>query len=204
MGQFNLDVFWSSLKKQLSFKLWTINTALAIVFPIILGLYLGFLQMSGNFHEVISGELYRSAQPTAAMISYAVKEEGIKTILNLRGANPERDWYQNELGAIKSLDVNFIEFRMSSKRELTKQDTDKLLEIMRKAPKPLMIHCQGGADRSGLAVALYLAVIKKYPADVAENQISIRFGHIGLPYLSKTFAMDSTFEKIEQWYDLPD
>ncbi len=29
------------------------------------GIYLAELQETGNFHEVIPGELYRSAQPTA-------------------------------------------------------------------------------------------------------------------------------------------
>ncbi|MGH1407412.1 MAG: fused DSP-PTPase phosphatase/NAD kinase-like protein [Rhodomicrobiaceae bacterium] len=190
--------------RQLSYKNFKVITGWFLVLPTLLGLYLGYLQFSGNFHKVIPGELYRSAQPTAAMISYAVKKEGIKTILNLRGANPQRDWYQNEVREIKSLGVNLIEFRMSAKRELTKNDTDKLIDIMRKAPKPLLIHCQGGADRSGLAVAIYLAVLKNIPAEEAESQISIRFGHFSLPYLSKSFAMDTTFEKVEKWYDLLD
>ncbi|EBV3600022.1 tyrosine protein phosphatase, partial [Salmonella enterica subsp. enterica serovar Virchow] len=30
-----------------------------------LGAYIGWLHATGNFHTVIAGELYRSAQPTA-------------------------------------------------------------------------------------------------------------------------------------------
>jgi protein tyrosine/serine phosphatase len=33
------------------------------------GLYLASLQLGDNFHTVVPGELYRSAQPTAALIA---------------------------------------------------------------------------------------------------------------------------------------
>jgi protein tyrosine/serine phosphatase len=33
------------------------------------GLYLGYLHATGNFHEVIAGELYRSAQPSPEQLS---------------------------------------------------------------------------------------------------------------------------------------
>lgn len=49
-----------------------------------IGIYMGINQISGNFHEVIPGELYRSAQPGSAVIDEAVKRYGIKTIVNLR------------------------------------------------------------------------------------------------------------------------
>jgi hypothetical protein len=33
--------------------------------------------------------------------------------------------------------------------------------------------------------------------DTAEHQLSIRFGHLGIPYLSAAYAMDKSWEKIE-------
>ncbi|MFD2031462.1 tyrosine-protein phosphatase [Ancylobacter dichloromethanicus] len=52
---------------------------------------------------------------------------------------------------------------------------------MKDAKKPILIHCQAGADRSGLASALYLAAIKKNSAEAeAEAQLSIRYGHFFL------------------------
>ncbi len=50
-------------------------------------IYLSYLQLSGNFHEVIAGEFYRSAQPTGAEIEGYAHRYGIKTIVNLRGAS---------------------------------------------------------------------------------------------------------------------
>jgi protein tyrosine/serine phosphatase len=68
---------------------------------------------------------------------------------------------------------------------------------MRDAPKPILIHCRSGADRTGLASALYLAAIAKTNEKTAEGQMSIFYGHLGLPIMSRAFAMDRTFEMME-------
>lgn len=67
-----------------------------------------------------------------------------------------------------------------------------ILAIVRAAPKPLLIHCQSGADRSGLVAALYVAEVERRPVDEAARQLSLIYGHF--PYLtSKTGAMDQSF-----------
>ena len=75
----------------------------------------------------------------------------------------------------------------------------RLVALMRDAPKPLLIHCRAGADRSGLAASLYLAAIDGAGEERAEAQLSFRFGHIGIPWLSETYAMDETWEALETW-----
>ncbi len=151
-----------------------------------------------NFHPVIAGELYRSSQPSAATIAAFQKQYGIKTIINLRGDNSGRHWYDKEIAEAKELNINHIDFRMSSGRELTQEQAEQLVEIMRDAPKPILIHCQAGADRTGLASALYLAAIAKANETTAENQMSIYYGHLPLSF-TRAYAMDRTFEKLELW-----
>lgn len=46
-----------------------------------------FTTASGNFHAVIPGEVYRSAQPLGAALARYRNEYGIRTVLNLRGSN---------------------------------------------------------------------------------------------------------------------
>ena len=60
------------------------------------------LQLGGNFHTVVPGELYRSAQPTAAMIAEYQQNYGIKTIVNLRGENIGSGWYDAEVAEARS------------------------------------------------------------------------------------------------------
>ncbi|MBO9098685.1 MULTISPECIES: dual specificity protein phosphatase family protein [Rhizobium] len=154
-----------------------------------------------NFHPVISGELYRSSQPSAATIAALQKQYGIKTIINLRGENAGHGWYDAEVAEAKELGINHIDFRMSSRHELTQEQAATLVQLMRDAPKPLLIHCQAGADRTGLATALYLAAIDKTTEKVAEGQMSIIYGHVSLP-ISAAYPMDETFEKLEPWLGL--
>ncbi|MFM9889444.1 MAG: tyrosine-protein phosphatase [Rickettsiales bacterium] len=168
----------------------------ALLVPLALGLYLGGLQYSDNFHEVVPGELYRSAQPEGNAIAQYSQQYGIRTILNLRGENAKSPWYQNELAASEKAGIKHLNFRMSSKRELTEAQAAQLIAIMRDAPKPLWIHCRGGADRSGLAAALYLAALKHEDAATASHQLSLRYGHLSAFGLNNTVAMDRTFEAL--------
>jgi uncharacterized protein (TIGR01244 family) len=166
------------------------------------GGYLGYLQLSGNVHTVAAGELYRSAQPSAAQITEYATRYGIRTIVNLRGENAGRPWYDSEVAASANLGIAHIDFRMSASRELTQEQAERLVAILEAAEKPLLIHCQAGADRSGLAAALYLVAIARQGEETAEDQLSIRYGHVGLPHLSSAFAMDRSWEKLEPWLSL--
>jgi protein tyrosine/serine phosphatase len=169
----------------------------------LVGIYLGLLQLSGNFHTVIAGELYRSAQPSSAAIEENSRTHGIRTIVNLRGAKPGRRWYEEEIATSRRLGIAHVDFPMSSRRELKQSDAAKLLDILQKAQRPILIHCQAGADRTGLAAALYLAQIAKAGEERAEGQISLYFGHIGLPLISPAYAIDRGWEKLEPWLGFP-
>lgn len=172
-------------------------TGALILITAIGGAYLGYLQWSGNFHPVINGELYRSAQPTPEQLSEYVRAYGIRSVVNLRGSNPNSAWYREEVATAAALGLVHTDFAMSARRILSASDKDKLLAILRDAPKPLLIHCEAGADRSGLAAALYLAAIRGSSEDVAARQLSFRFGHIGLPYLSQAYPMDQSWRNFE-------
>lgn len=171
--------------------------ALGAVVAVAGGFYAHMLWTT-NFHPVIAGELYRSSQPSAAMIAELQKQYGIKTIINLRGDNTGHHWYDKEITEAKHLDIDHIDFRMSSNKELTQAQAEQLVEIMRDAPKPILIHCQAGADRTGLASALYLAAIAKSSDATAAGQMSILYGHVSLSFM-RAYAMDRTFEKLEPW-----
>lgn len=160
--------------------------------------YLGFLQLSGNFHTVVEGELYRSAQPTSADLESYVRRYGIKTVINLRGPERRDHWYTEEIATASRLGVYHVDFAMSATREVTRKTADKLVEIMKTAPKPILIHCKSGADRTGIAAALYSHKIAGHDEEMSEDQLSIAFGHIGIPYLSRTFAMDRSWEDLEK------
>jgi uncharacterized protein (TIGR01244 family) len=170
------------------------SAILIIIGPI--GSYLGYLQLTDNFATVVPNEVYRSAQLTSASIHEYAARNGIRTILNLRGDNTGSPWYDREVAAANDIGITHIDYRMSARQELDQKQVEQLIYIMRSAPKPLLIHCKSGADRTGLASALYLAVIAKRGENAAEGQISLYYGHLSLPFIPE-YAMDRTFESME-------
>jgi protein tyrosine/serine phosphatase len=161
--------------------------------------YFGYLYVSGNFHVVLPGELYRSGQVTPERLAAYQGRYGIRSVINLRGENAGADWYGKEVEAARTLGMSHFDFRMSAKEHLSVDQADTLISIMRTAPKPILIHCRSGADRSGLTAALYLAAVAGAGERKAERQLSIRFGHVGIPLLSRAYAMDATWEDLEPW-----
>ncbi|HWB46005.1 MAG TPA: dual specificity protein phosphatase family protein [Hyphomicrobiaceae bacterium] len=159
--------------------------------------YCGYAVLSGNFAVVVAGELYRSAQPTAKQIESYHRQYGVRTIVNLRGAN-RADWYREEVAAARAVGIVHIDFAMSAKRRFSVGQANALLMVLRSAPKPILIHCRSGADRSGLVAALYLAGVDGADEAVAERQLSLRFGHLGLPVF-RAYAMDESWHTMESW-----
>ncbi len=167
-----------------------------------LGAYLFAIQAGGNFSEVLPGTLYRSNQPTALQVADYAQRYGIKTIVNLRGSSEAASWYKNEVAAAGALGIKHIDFKMSATRQLSVEEAHKLVTLLRDAPTPILIHCKSGADRTGLASVLYLNRIAGVDEDIAERQLSIRFGHFSIPFLSPTYAMDENWEMLEKVYGL--
>jgi len=163
--------------------------------------FYGYLHSNHNRHEVAPGLLYRSAQlPVGEFVSLA-KQAGLRTVINLRGENVGSDWYDAQYRAAREIGVGFINFRMSASRELTVEQMAELAQILRDAPKPVLIHCGSGSDRTGLACALYLLEAGYSPAAVA-NQLSLQFGHF--PYLwSGSWAMDNSLKAYMESQRLP-
>jgi protein tyrosine/serine phosphatase len=160
------------------------------------GLYLAVLQLGGNFNTVVPGELYRSAQPSAARIAEYQQNFGIKTIINLRGENIGSDWYDAEVAESAKLGIAHVNFRMSARREMTLAQFTQIIDALRKAEKPILVHCKSGSDRSGLVSALYVAAIARLGEEAAESQISFRYGHIPLS-ITAPYAMNRSFEALE-------
>ncbi|HEV7308670.1 dual specificity protein phosphatase family protein [Ensifer sp.] len=167
-----------------------------------LAVYLVGLQWTGNFHTLVAGEVYRSAQPGPEAISAYSKAYGIRTILNLRGEKKDERWYQDEVGAAAKNGITLINFPMSASATIDRKETDALMAILRDAPKPLLIHCRAGADRTGLVSTIYLQQIAGVDEETAEWQLSPLYGHLALPYISGTFAMDETWEALEKSFGL--
>lgn len=146
-----------------------------------------------NFHEVTPGVLYRSKQLSGSQFDHFVKKYRIKTIINLRGASPSSKWYQDEIRTMQKDSVAHLDIPLSAIRYVPPQKLDSILGVAESANKPILVHCQGGADRSGLFCAAWKMKIGKTPEEKASKQLSIIYGHIPFFIWNRTEAMDSSF-----------
>ncbi len=172
--------------------------ALAVVAVAGLCGYLSYLAVTGNFHPVVANEVYRSAQVSAEDIAAYQSDYGIRSILNLRGAAPGEAWYDEEVAASAALGVTHVDFAMNASVQVSEAEAGRLIALMRAMPKPLLVHCRHGSDRTGLAMSLYLAAISGADEATAEGQLSLWYGHFAVPVLSDAWPMDQSWERLEE------
>jgi protein tyrosine/serine phosphatase len=164
----------------------------ALALPAGLGLWLAGLQLTGNIHAVEPGVLYRSAQLGESALIDVIDDYHIKSVINLRGADQQAFWYRRELAVSRAHGVAHYDFPLSANSLVDPATMARIDALLRSAPKPVLIHCQSGADRTGLVAALYQYAIAARPPAEAAAQLSLRYGHV--PYLwSRTGAMDESF-----------
>jgi protein tyrosine phosphatase (PTP) superfamily phosphohydrolase (DUF442 family) len=166
-------------------------TALAVILAC--ATFAVFAVANSNFHTVSTGRLYRSAQMNAATLSSAIQAHGIKTIINLRGSSADEEWYQTETNTARLLGTQHYDFSLSASREVMDEEIEQILAVMASAPKPLLIHCKSGADRTGLLSALYLYRFEGKSANEANGELTVFDGHFPYLFWRNTIAMDHSF-----------
>jgi protein tyrosine/serine phosphatase len=168
---------------------------LIIVLAVSAGGWAGFLQLTGNIHAVSEGAVYRSAQLNGERLAVTLKQYQIKSVINLRGDSVGDEWYTNELNVTAAQGAVHYDIGMYAKQEPDTATVKRIFEVLRTAPRPLLIHCNSGSDRTGLVAAIYEHFVEGRSADEAAAQLSFRFGHF--PWLgSGTVAMDHAFEHL--------
>jgi undecaprenyl-diphosphatase len=168
---------------------------------LVLGSYVGYIYEQGNFHVIAQDRMYRSRQLDKAERIHYIKTYQIKSILNLRGVNAGSDWYQDEIRVAQELGVKHHDYGISANRDVSDEDLNAIIIILHAAPKPILIHCKSGADRTGLIAALYQYALGRRSAEEAAGHLSMWYGH--LPFFwNSTVAMDRTFWRYVSTHDM--
>jgi hypothetical protein len=166
---------------------------------LVLGLgawWLGDVLLGSNLHTVIPGKVYRGAQPTAAALERIVRAYNIRTIVNLRGCSSPLPWYLDEgrvaqRRGIGLEDISFSAIHLPSVGELR-----TLLEVLDRTEYPIFLHCRHGADRTGLAAAIVLALQDDVPYAQARRELGLYYGHLSF---GRTGMLDRFFDLYEDW-----
>jgi protein tyrosine/serine phosphatase len=116
-----------------------------------------------NLHQ-LSPTVYRCAQPDAAGMR-ALAARGIKTVINLRAFHTDRDELRG---------TGLLNEELSVKTwHLEDEDVIRVLVLLSDGSKgPFVVHCQHGADRTGVMCALYRVVAQGWTKDEAMREMT--------------------------------
>jgi protein tyrosine phosphatase (PTP) superfamily phosphohydrolase (DUF442 family) len=124
--------------------------SLLLALPLLLAVYVLY---ADKFRPVTDG-VFRSAQLNPETLRERIAAEGLHSILNLRGHNPREAWYQGERAAAEAAGVRLMDLGISARKLPDFDALRELLHALETLPRPLLVHCQHGNDRSGLAAML--------------------------------------------------
>lgn len=117
--------------------------------------YTSVVRISKNFVEVDPGKFYRSAQLTESELEEVIKKYGIKQVISLRGLPKGSYWTPGEIAVTDKLGVRLSGYGWTTDYFPKTEDLRGYVQNLKDGPYPILIHCRTGADRTGLAAAMY-------------------------------------------------
>src|SRR5215475_6791663 len=116
-----------------------------------------------NFHQV-NENLYRGAQPQHGGLK-KLSELGIKTVINLRGASDDT---RKEQADAEASGMHYFNIPMSSLGRPTDEQVERAMAIIDARENwPVFVHCQRGADRTGVIIAAFRISHERWTAEQA-------------------------------------
>jgi protein tyrosine phosphatase (PTP) superfamily phosphohydrolase (DUF442 family) len=168
--------------------------------------YIGVL--GGNVRVVDAGRFYRSGQLTGSRydgvssrlagnsLDAVLNRYGIHTVVSLRGGSDKDAYYREETAICAKDGVDHVDVPFSAQHLPSPETVRKLIDTFDHARYPVIVHCQAGSDRTGLASALYVHLYRHVPIDEAQNaELNWHYGHFPV---QKTRRMDVFFDLYRQ------
>jgi len=123
------------------------------------------LQLPGvpNLHR-LNNDLYRSGQPTPAGFQNLERELGIRSCLSLRTHRRDDGDAIGTAVLCKSMPLLGV--------IVTDNDiVEAMVDICHKLPRPILIHCYQGSDRTGLFCAAYRILVESWSKEEAIREM---------------------------------
>jgi tyrosine-protein phosphatase SIW14 len=134
-----------------------------------------------NFGRV-TDHLYRGAQPSAQGFA-ELKHLGVGIIVNLRD---DRDEQEKEERTVETLGLRYVAIPWNARRLPTDTQMADFLDLLRVDPKTkIFVHCQLGADRTGVMIAAYRIADENWTPRQAIAEMKAFHLHFWLPHLNR-------------------
>ncbi|MFB3892669.1 MAG: tyrosine-protein phosphatase [Phycisphaerae bacterium] len=155
-------------------------TALAAVVVLAAGGCLGyrnFYLFYDNFHTVVPGQVYRCDRPNPSRLAEWSRTYGIKTSLNLEGGDEADKWYLDNARAKRELGIMAVDIKLATNRLPTADELHHIIRTIETAPRPLLINCRAGSERTGMASVIAAMAVGGQDYKTARGQLSAKYLH---------------------------
>ena len=149
--------------------------------------------LQSNFSVVVPGKVYRSGQPSMSQLQAWIPKYGIRSIVNLRGDT--LDICRQEKAVADTMNVQTISLALSSRHVVSKARLLRLIDAIDHAPRPMLMHCYFGVDRSGLAAMLAVLAEGKSDYQTARRQLARPLLRVG----SHKVHINDTLDPYEEY-----
>jgi protein tyrosine phosphatase (PTP) superfamily phosphohydrolase (DUF442 family) len=148
---------------------------------------IGLLAGCTGFREVVPG-VYRCPQPEEDQLTHYIAQHGLRTVVCLRGGSAAGPSHR----AAEAAGISLWRVPMSATRLPTPATLHGLWQVARSAPRPLLLHCRAGVDRTGLAAAL---LVLHDTGDLARARAQLALLPHGHVAFGRTSAMDEVLDR---------
>jgi len=128
-----------------------------------------------NLHRVADG-VWRSGQPTPGRLR-AFARRGGRSVVSLRGGRGFGS-LPLEVQACRDAGLIFHNLPLRARTLPSRDDIRAAARLFATVERPVLLHCQSGADRAGFAAALWLMLVEGRPVAEARRQLALGYGHI--------------------------
>lgn len=136
-------------------------------------------RLGGNTHTVLPGELFRSALLRPSRLHALLLEYKIQTVISLMGGDEGDPWFLEQHETCRRAGATLAAIRLSTRRLPRPAEMARLVALLETVRSPVLLHCRSGADRTGLATALYLHLRAGRDLEQAiPVGLSWRYGHL--------------------------
>ncbi len=171
-----------------------------------------YLRLGFQNAHWISPDLVRINQPWPFQLGWW-RDNGIRTVINLRGGGYETGFYVLEREACARFGLQLVDFAISSREAPTAAQVSAAKALFDRVAYPAVMHCKSGADRAGVMSVLYAHLRLGLPLrEALKRELSFRTLHVRQ---GKTGVLDYTFARyfakgepkgltFDQWTQLAD
>lgn len=136
----------------------------------------GFVRLLYRNRHQVTDDLWRSAQPAPADIAWAARQ-GIRTVVTLRKGTTFGS-HALEVEACAAAGLAFVASPFYSREPPRLVAIERFAEVIEGISYPALVHCKSGADRAGLAAAMFLLIREERTVAEAGRQLGLGYGHV--------------------------